>query len=136
MFTRFGTTLVAGAILALASTAAASAAQLWPGSVVGVWNAQANQSSLTITISSQSASGKCREIAGTILDNASGVSANLEGFYCPSSGRVHFTRSDPTSGFTYQDYTGNLSDGGRTLYMGGTFAADDVGGEYAFFAAK
>jgi hypothetical protein len=118
----------------------AHAGQLWPSSVVGTWHAVADQSSLTITISSQAATGKCRQIAGTIVDNTGGgATSNLLGFYCPTSGRFHFVRNDAASRVTYQDYSGNVSDNGRRLYMGGIFAEVFTPanvGEYSFLASK
>ena len=130
---------VAAMSLSLAA-GGAHAGQLWPSSVVGTWHAVADQSSLTITISSQAATGKCRQIAGTIVDNTGGgAKSNLLGFYCPTSGRFHFVRNDPASRVTYQDYSGNVSDNGRRLYMGGIFAevfTAAVVGEYSFMASK
>jgi hypothetical protein len=118
----------------------AHAGQLWPSSVIGTWHAVADQSSLTITISSQAATGKCRQIAGTIVDNTGGgATSNLLGFYCPTSGRFHFVRNDAANRVTYQDYSGNVSDNGRRLYMGGIFAEVFTPanvGEYSFLASK
>jgi hypothetical protein len=135
--TKTFTTLAIAGLIATAGAGAALAGENWPGSVVGTWNAAANQSTLTITISSQAATGRCRPISGTIVD--SGVSSNLLGFYCPATGRFNFARNDATTGATFQDYSGNVSDNGRTLFMGGVFA-DVVGapfvGEYSFFASK
>jgi hypothetical protein len=120
-------------------TGAAVAGENWPGSVIGTWHAQGNQSPLTITITSQAPTGRCRPIAGTILDVDSGVTSNLIGFYCPVTGRFNFARNDITTGVTFQDYSGNVSDNGRTIFMGGVFA-DVIGapfvGEYSFFAEK
>jgi hypothetical protein len=114
---------------------AAWAADLWPGSVLGTWNLVANQSALTVVVSSQASTGKCRQITGTVTDNTSGEVDSLLGYYCPTSGRLHFTRTTP-SGQTFQDYSGNTSDKGKTTYLGGTFSevASPLNvGEYAFF---
>jgi hypothetical protein len=114
----------------------AIAGENWPASVVGTWDAIADQSPLTITISSQASSGRCRAISGTIVDLVNGTS-NLVGFYCPTTGRFNFARNDPTSGVTFQDYSGNVSDNGSTLYMGGVFAqVVQLVGEYNFSASK
>ena len=130
---------LAVAAMGLSLAAGAHAGQLWPSSVVGTWHAVANQSPLTINISSQAATGKCRQIAGTIVDNIGGGTSNLLGFYCPTSGRFHFVRNDAASRVTYQDYSGNVSDIGRRLYMGGIFAevfTPTNVGEYSFQASK
>jgi hypothetical protein len=59
------------------------------------------------------------------------------GFYCPTTGRFNFARNDATSGVTFQDYSGNVSDNGSTLYMGGVFAqVVQLVGEYNFSASK
>lgn len=120
------------ALAALGSSA--QAGQKWPTSIVGSWNTVANQSSLAITVASQSPTGKCRQITGTILDETTNVTDNLLGYYCPNSGRFAFTRTS-SNGATYQFYKGNLSDAGTTLYLGGTFneiATPTAVGEYAF----
>jgi len=101
----------------------------WPLSVLGSWNVLANHSTGTLSITSQGTTGNCQPIAGTIFGNP------IVGFYCSYSGRIHFLRnSGPT---TFQDYTGNLSQTGSPLYMGGTFASDSGnGGEYNFGATS
>ena len=131
---------LAAAVMAVGLFAGpAMAGQNWPSSVVGVWGAQGNQSHLTITIESQASTGKCRQITGTILDTGSGDHSTLLGFYCPSSGRFHFTRTESTSGVTFQDYSGNVSESGSSIFMGGVFAEVFTPanvGEYAFLASK
>lgn len=130
---------LAAAVMAIGLfSGSAMAGQNWPASVVGTWNATANQSSLIITISSQASIGRCRAISGTIVDPVNGTS-KLVGFYCPTTGRFNFVRNDKISGVTFQDYSGNVSDIGRRLFMGGVFA-QVVGvllvGEYSFSAFK
>ena len=67
----------------------------WPTSVVGSWNVQANQSALVLRISTQAAGSGCVAITGTITDLASGgQSNNIQGFFCPLSGRVSFLRKN------------------------------------------
>ena len=101
----------------------------WPVSVVGNWSVLANQSAGTLSITSQGATGNCRSITGTILGNP------IVGFYCPFSGRIHFLRNSGAT--TFQDYTGNLSQVGTVLHMGGIFASDlNTFGEYNFSATK
>src|SRR5918911_187785 len=90
----------------------------WPTSVVGSWNVQANQSGLLLRISSQAAGSGCVVITGTITDvNPVGQSNNIEGFYCPLSGRISFLRKNVQTNDTFQVFTGNLSMAASTNYM-------------------
>jgi hypothetical protein len=123
------------AILAVATASlaagAAQAAQQWPASIVGNWAALSNQTSLTVSITSQSGGATCNQIAGTI------GSDTLLGYYCPGSGRFNFLRSNSPSG-TYQAYTGNLSENvAGNVVMTGTFAdyIDSPQGEFSFIAS-
>lgn len=132
-------TLAAAAIGSILAAGGAHAGQLWPASVVGTWRAIANQSPITVTISSQASTGLCRQIAGTLANSNGTGKSNILGFYCPGTGRFHFVRNDPTSGLTYQDYSGNVADSASTLYMGGVFAqvvGTNLVGEYSFMASK
>jgi hypothetical protein len=101
--------------------------------VVGVWQALSNQTPVTITIKRRAINAKCPEINGTILDSVSVETQTLIGFYCPDSGRIVFSRTQP--GQPTQVYSANLSEIGPTLHMGGSFEQTGVG-EYAFFASK
>src|SRR5687768_3100689 len=85
-----------------------------PASVVGSWNTVANQTVITLQISSQSGSEVCRSIAGTL----GGLS--VQGFYCPSTGRISFLRKNPSNNDTTQVYTGNVSADGQIDRMVGT----------------
>lgn len=123
------------AILAIAAAnfagGAAQAAQQWPASIVGNWSAISNQTSITITISSQGGGETCNQIAGTI------GSDTLLGFYCPGSGRFNFLRSNSPSG-TYQAYTGNLSETSLgNVVMTGTFVdyIDNPQGAFSFLGS-
>jgi hypothetical protein len=121
--------------LALALSASpALAASPYPANVVGIWNMNANQSTLTLNISKQYGPSPCKNIVGTLHDSIDG-NADIKGFYCPQSGRISFLRMDPTSKQTYQTWTGNLSYPGSTTYMAGAFAQEVGGtpGEYDFF---
>jgi hypothetical protein len=123
-------TLFATAAACLALSAG-SAMAAWPTSVVGTWNAMANQSPLTLAITSQGTTGGCRAIAGTIADTVGGQSN--------TSGRLQFLRNNSSTNDTFQVYTANVSITGTHLYIGGTFAEDQqVGalGEYNFSASK
>src|SRR3954451_14005105 len=112
----------------------------WPTSVLGSWNVRANQSALVLRISTQAAGSGCVEITGTTTDvTAGGVINNVQGFYCPLSGRVSFLRKNAQTNDTFQAYVGNLSITGNKNYMGGTFLQEDVSGnlgEYNFQASK
>jgi len=105
----------------------------WPGSVVGNWSVIGNQSVGLLSITTQSGTGLCRPIGGTIYGNP------IEGFYCPYSGRIHFVRK-PAGNVTTQAWTGNVSQAAAVLRMGGTFTAVNAGGgspgEYNFSASK
>jgi hypothetical protein len=90
-----------------------------------------------LRISSQGVTGNCRAISGTLQDVGSPAFNVIEGFYCPFSGRISFLRKDRLTNATFQNWTGNLSDPGTTLYIGGTFTSPSSNrGEYDFFAVK
>lgn len=126
--------VIAAALASLTGIGRAAAAENWPASVVGTWDAQANQTPLTITISSQASNGKCRVIRGTILQ-VGGGEQKLVGAYCPDSGRIVFSRIPiPPEEPGTQVYSANLSDAGSTLYMGGLFEQPGAG-EYSFIAS-
>jgi hypothetical protein len=107
----------------------------WPRSVVGIWGIQANQSPGTLEIVTQDRGEGCVRITGTIYNTNV-----IEGFYCPSTGRISFLRKT-TRNVSFQVFTGNLSQRipGRRLWIGGTFASEDYNlggnlGEYSFLA--
>ncbi len=130
------TRLVIAATLASLTGISGVLAGNWPASVVGTWTTVANQSALTVVISSQASGAKCPEIKGEIHDSVGGTQT-LEGFYCPDSGRIVFSRNAP--GQRPQVYSANLSEVGTTLYMGGLFEQQGAGqgaGEYSFFGSK
>jgi hypothetical protein len=111
----------------------------WPTSIVGTWSMQANQTQTRLVISSQGGSGLCKTIVGTMTDvTPSGQSNLIEGFYCPRSGRLSFVRKNRSTNDTFQVYSGNLSDGGTRLFMGGVFGQVNGTriGEYNFSASK
>ncbi len=97
----------------------------------------ANQSSLVLTVTSQTGVSTCQNIKGTLVDSVNGLS-DILGYYCPGSGRISFLRNAPSNSLTYQVFIGNLSYPGSTTYMAGTFD-QEVGttpGEYDFIAEK
>jgi hypothetical protein len=107
----------------------------YPGTIQGTWTGQANQSQIAITIYQTSGTfGPCKPIAGYIGTD------QIEGFYCPATGRFNFVRFNPTSGPPSQDYSGHVSTGSsNTAFMGGTFGqvsgTPQVRGEYNFSAS-
>lgn len=134
----------------LASIAAA-AALLTAGSALAqrpanisntTWTLQTNRSSVQLVITSQGGSGApgaatCRHINGEI-----GNVAHVRGWYCPSTGRIHFVHRNLGSGDAVRVFTGNVSDDatGQTLHMAGTMtvlisAFGDLG-EYNFSATR
>jgi hypothetical protein len=132
---------LAAAAIGVALSLGSAHASSWPASVVGTWDMFADQNSPVLTITSQGPSGKCRPIAGTMVDPATGANDVIAGFYCPSSGRISFLRTGASNGETYQAYVGNLSDKptrGNLQRMGGTFAEETGSptslGEYEWFA--
>jgi hypothetical protein len=130
------------AAASLAATATAAAAGLGPPhNLQGTaWTVQVNRGTDQLAITSQPGPGPsgyatCPPILGTI------GAAAIRGWYCPSSGRIHFLRYDVNTGVTAAVFTGNVSDAlnnNQQLYMGGTVTVVDplLGrlGEYNFAA--
>lgn len=118
-----------------------AAADGWPANVTGTWNIVGNQSLGTLTINQfpGALGSQCKPIRGTIY-----VAGRVEGFYCPGSGRISFIRT--FDGVANQYWSGNLSQVGQVLRIGGSFAAfphnnvaGTIGGslgEYNFSATK
>jgi hypothetical protein len=105
----------------------------YPTSVVGTWNARANQTPGTMNITFQSGSGVCRQISGTYT--SFGTFA-VQGFYCPATGKIQFLLKD-SANVTFQVYSANLTSTGATNYMGGSLGSfNNSFGEYSFFASK
>lgn len=96
----------------------------WPASVaapaVSPWRIVGNQSAGTLVITQFPSPELCKPIRGVIY----GVD-NIEGFYCPGSGRISFARYVGHSTSPKQYWSGNLSQVvfGQPLRMGGSFAA-------------
>lgn len=121
----------------------------WPASVAGNWSVVGNQhvgavpNGLNIVQFAGAAGSQCKPIRGLIY----GVD-NIEGFYCPGSGRIAFMRYNGNSTDPKQHWIGNLSQlvAGQPLRIGGTFTATDHNnvagtsggslGEYNFYAVK
>lgn len=131
--------MISTAAALLASTTVFAAP---PANLAGTtWTVQVNRDSEQLVITNQGGPGApgsavCRVIIGTI-----GI-APIRGWYCPSTGRIHFRHNNLSSGATMRVFTGNVSDEvvGQRLYMGGTAAieASAIGdlGEVNFAAIK
>jgi hypothetical protein len=118
--------IAAFAVLAgLAGASSVSAAPVWPTNIVGTWSGLSNLSQIVLTVSQQTAGGKCQSISGSIQDVATGAVGNMLGYYCPGSGAVEFLRYPTGSNVAFQVYAGSLSQKpapkGSGLLMGGTF---------------
>src|ERR1700761_6715832 len=115
--------LASASLLLLATGAAmpspAAAAGNWPSKVIGSYAVQANVfTEITLTITSQTGSGQCELIKGTIVDPETGANDAINGIYCRGSGRIAFLRH---AGFTkdiYQSWTGNFSQAQSPQFMG------------------
>lgn len=118
--------LAAAALAALVTPLAH--ADTYPTSIVGQWALMGNQYAGTLNITAQAATGKCRAITGTVYGE------NIQGFYCPASGRFQFLRK-LSNGATFQVWSGQLSDRAPVLRMGGTFSSVDgtVGGALGYY---
>jgi hypothetical protein len=135
--TTFAIALVAAAALLAAGTASAER----PANLAGTtWTLQTNRESVPLVINTQGGPGApgaatCRTINGII-----GNVAPIRGWYCPSTGRIHFVHQNLDSGDAVRVFTGSVSDDviGQPLDMAGTMtvllsAFGDLG-EYNFSA--
>jgi hypothetical protein len=132
--------------LALATatlSAAGPAAAERPANLAGTtWTLQTNREAVQLVITAQGGAGApgaatCRSIFADL-----GNVAHIDGWYCPSTGRIHFVHKNKGSGNAVRVFTGNLSDDviGQTLYMSGTMTVLDAVfgdlGEYNFSATR
>ena len=134
--------LVSVAAVAALLTAGSAYAQRPANIANSTWTLQTNRSSVQLVITSQGGPGApgaatCRHINGEI-----GNVAHVRGWYCPSTGRIHFVHRNLGSGDAVRVFTGNVSDDvpGQTLHMAGTMtvlisAFGDLG-EYNFSATR
>lgn len=131
---------ILSASLALAASAAVSAAAAPPESVRGVWTILTSEGYTTLDISAQGGAGapgasECRHINGFI------AIADVRGFYCPDSGRIHFIHYNYATDAPVRTFTGVVSvDENGALHMAGAYnvlaiAFGDLG-EYPFSANK
>lgn len=128
------------AVATAAMLSGVAQAATWPASVQGSWTLIADQHELVLTVASQASTIGCPQISGTILDDATQITDNMVGVYCPKSGRISFLRTT-TSGQTFQNYSGNVSQvvRGHLHYIGGTFSENATPanvGEYGFYASR
>jgi hypothetical protein len=129
---------IAAAVLAAGTAWAARPASL----ANTTWAMRVNDRVEQLVITTQGGPGApgaaiCRHINGEI-----GSVATVRGWYCPSTGRVHFVHRNAGSGDAVRIFTGNVSDNGagQPLYMAGTMtvlisAFGDLG-EYNFSATQ
>jgi hypothetical protein len=131
-------------------TFALAATFLWAGTASAArptsvarttWTLQTNLDVTTLFITTQGGPGapgaaNCRGINGHFENE----DIKIQGWYCPSTGRIHFVHKNLTTGHTVRVFTGNVSDKveGQPLSMAGTMtvlisAFGDLG-EYNFSA--
>ena len=134
---------LSSAFAAAALLVATSASAERPATLGGTtWTLQTNRESVQLVITSQAGPGApgaetCRHINGDI-----GNVANIQGWYCPLTGRIHFVHKNLGSGNAVRVFTGNVSDDviGQTLYMSGTMTVLAIAfgdlGEYNFSATR
>jgi hypothetical protein len=92
------------------------------GNITGTWKILGNQSAGDLILS-QGTGTPCAPIRGTIY----GTPNSVLGYYCPTTGRIAFTRKN-TAGVVIQTWVGTVSDvvAGQPHRMGGTFHPLDV----------
>ena len=104
---------------------------LWAGAafaahvpvVTGTWAAQANQTTGSLVMTQFISARTCKPVTGTIFGNP------IEGFYCPSVGRLVFARKTSGSGSTpFQFYEAHVSRDGAIDRIGGSFAVWNFSG--------
>jgi hypothetical protein len=134
---------ITAAFAAVTLFAAGTASAERPANLANtVWILQTNLDVDTLFIDTQGGPGapgaaQCRTIRGKI-----GNVAEFRGWYCPSTGRIHFVHQNADSDIAVRVFTGNVSDNvpGQPLHMAGTMtvlisAFGDLG-EYNFSAIK
>ena len=131
--------------LALAAGLAGNAFAERPANLAGTtWTLQANRDVGQLVINTQGGPGapgaaNCRGIDGNLNTTPD---IKVRGWYCPSTGHIHFVHRNLTTGDAVRVFNGYVSDDviGQPLYMAGTmtvlFSAFDDLGEYNFSAVK
>jgi hypothetical protein len=134
---------IAFALATAALSAAGTAVAERPANLAGTtWTLQTNRDAVQLVVTGQGGAGApgaatCRSIFADL-----GNVAHIDGWYCPSTGRIHFVHKNKGSGNAVRVFTGNVSDDviGQTLYMSGTMTVLDAVfgdlGEYNFSATR
>jgi hypothetical protein len=137
------------AVVAAALLAAGAASAERPQSLAGTtWTMQTNRDAVQLVIETQGGSGAtgaavCRTIQGHF--NLTPPEIGIRGWYCPSTGRIHFVHRNLNTGDAVRVFTGSVSDTviGQPMYMAGTMtvlyatlAAGSDLGEYNFSATR
>jgi hypothetical protein len=127
------------AALVTSQFCAGVAAAAPPTSVWGTWTLLANQVYETLTITSQgNLATPCKVIAGTV----GGAAAPVNGFYCPTTGRIHFIHKNLFTNLPMRVFDGIVFDRvvGSPDRIGGTYTSDYAPvlpfGYYGFGASK
>ena len=109
-----------------------------PANIAGtVWTMQINRTVDALTITSQSGPGAPGAATCQIINGTFGI-ANIRGWYCSATGRIHFVHKNAGSGNAVRVFTGNLSDEtlDPVLFMSGTVTVLDAAfgdlGEFNF----
>jgi hypothetical protein len=117
----FAITLAAAALVA-----ASGAFAQRPTSVAQTaWTVQTNLGVAQLFIDTQTDTGasgskQCQAINGRFSLNVPEIDVN--GWYCPATGRIHFLHHNAGTGRVVRVFTGNVSDqvSGQRLFMAGT----------------
>lgn len=125
---------------ALCLTAATASAERPANLARTAWTLQTNRGLVDLVINTQGGPGapgaaNCRGIKGELGD----VGVAIDGWYCPSTGRIHFVHRNLDNDNAVRVFTGNVSDDeGGPLFMAGTvtvlFSVFGDLGEYPFTA--
>lgn len=130
-------TLAAAALLAPDSASAQRPDRVAPTT----WTVQTNLGVAQLFIDTQAGTGapgskQCQAITGRF--NLIEPEIDINGWYCPATGRIHFLHHNAGTGRVVRVFTGNVSDqvSGQRLFMAGTatvfVAAFGALGEYNF----
>jgi hypothetical protein len=112
---------ILAALSCAASIAATTAQAAPPASVRGTWTILTGTTFSTLEIAAQGGAGapgasECRHITGTI------DIADIRGFYCPKSGRIHFLHFNYSTDAPVRSFTGAVSlDSTGAMHMAGTY---------------
>lgn len=129
--------LTSGIALAFGLLFSVPAYAAHPPVITGVWSLVANQSVGNIAINQLASAATCKPVTGNMFGNA------IEGYYCPSTGRLVFARRT-AAGVPFQLYQGYVSRDGAIDRIGGSFSIwNPAGGglpnegvDFPFLASK